>query len=463
MGSEEQVSLDCGMRLNQRFFGQMHFEKGTPERLFCEGLRALKPSMSQYGFALRDVVPPLPGEVGGVLQVKYNGMLTVILWDEERRGFVAWSPRGRCYFSLGDGRSHPVTEYFNERHPGCGLAFIGETYVERRIGGRGYMTEFNRSMSVIKNPRGRGDVARIKFAVFDYAEATDDGYRRPGSYFDRLRELREGYGFAVGCDGGRVHLPDSLTVEGSFAAYQCETQRFWDEYMGERGFEGLVMHTEDGEAYKLKYRDTLDAVIIAFRMSGDRRQVCERCGARFDAFWLRSLAKRGEVRRGDWFDEEGRLVGGGGSSFVQEPLPECPLCGGGIVLTAWPVFGAKIALMTPGGDFVDIADGAQLSYISPILDLVEPLYEEGGYLWVRPEVVIEVSYQDLYVDRPRPVYGFKDGRYVERGTLNAVSLRPYGPRLRVDKGVNPSDLRLEQLSYYVERLRRIREAWRGVS
>jgi len=67
------------------------------------------------------------------------------------------------------------------------------------------------------------------------------------------------------------------------------------------------------------------------------------------------------------------------------------------------------------------------------------------------------------VDRPRPVYGFKDGRYVERGTLNAVSLRPYGPRLRVDKGVNPSDLRLEQLSYYVERLRRIREAWRGVS
>jgi hypothetical protein len=451
------------MRLNQRFFGQMHFEKGTPERRFCEGLRALKPSMSQYGFALRDVVPPLPEEVGGVLQVKYNGMLTIILWDGKRGGFVAWSPRGRCYFSMGGDRSHPVTEYFNERLSCCELAFIGETYVERKIGGRSYMTEFNHSMSIIKNPRSRGDVERIKFAVFDYAEVAADSYHKPGSYFNRLRELREGYGFTDGCDSGRVHVPDNLKVEGSFAAHQGEAQRFWDEYMGERGFEGLVMHTEDGEAYKLKFRDTLDAVIIAFRMRGDGRQVCERCGVRFDAFWLRSLARRGEVKKADWFDEEGRLVGGDGASFVQEPLGECPLCRGNIALTPWPVFGAKIALMTPSGEFVDIADGAQLSYISPILDLVEPLYEEGSYLWVRPEVVIEISYQDLYVDRPRPVYRFEDGRYVERSTLNAVSLRPYGPRLRTDKAVNHSDLRLEQLSYYVDRVKRIREAWKKTS
>jgi hypothetical protein len=451
------------MRLNQRFFGQTHFEKGTSERLFCEGLRALKPSMSQYGFALRDVVPPLPREVGGVLQVKYNGMLSVVLWDKERGGFVAWSPRGRCYFSLGEGRRHPVTEYFNERHPSCEIAFVGETYVERRIDGRSYMTEFNRSMSVIKNPRSRDDVDRIKFAVFDYAEASDDSYSKPLRYVDRLRVLREDYGFTDGCDSGLVHLPDSLAVESSFAASQGEAQRFWDEFIRERGFEGLVMHTEDGEEYKLKYRDTLDAVIIAFRMRGGRRQVCERCDTRFDAFWLRSLARRGEVRRGDWFDEEGRLIGGDGASFVQERLPECPLCGGNITHTPWPIFGAKIALMTPGGCFVDVADGAQLSYISPILDLVDPLYEEGDYLWVRPEIVIEVSYQDLYVDRPRPVYRFEDGRYVEQGSLNAVSLRPFGPRLRTDKVVNPSDLRLEQLSYYVDRVKRIRQAWRAAS
>lgn len=48
------------MRCNQRFFGQEHFEKGTAERDFCRSLGALKPAMSQYGFAMRDRLPPLP-------------------------------------------------------------------------------------------------------------------------------------------------------------------------------------------------------------------------------------------------------------------------------------------------------------------------------------------------------------------------------------------------------------------
>jgi len=137
----------------------------------------------------------------------------------------------------------------------------------------------------------------------------------------------------------------------------------------------------------------------------------------------------------------------------------CPLCGGDISNTAGPIFGAKIALMTAEGDFVDIADGAQLSAISPILDLVEPLYEAEGYLWVKPEVVIEVSYQQLYVDSPRPVYRFERGRYKRIGTGKAVSLRPYGPRLREDKTVNPRDLRLEQVSYFVKRVKNIQKRW----
>jgi hypothetical protein len=116
--------------------------------------------------------------------------------------------------------------------------------------------------------------------------------------------------------------------------------------------------------------------------------------------------------------------------------------------------------MTPNGNFIDIADGAQLSPISPILDLLEPLYEEEGYLWVKPEVVIEVSYQQLYVDRPRPIYRFEGNRYRRVGTKKAVSLRPYGLHLREDKTVNPLDLRLEQVSYFVDRVRSIQKKWR---
>jgi hypothetical protein len=117
--------------------------------------------------------------------------------------------------------------------------------------------------------------------------------------------------------------------------------------------------------------------------------------------------------------------------------------------------------MTPDGGFVDMADGAQISSISPILDLVEPLYEDGGYLWVKPEVVVEVSYQgdQLYVDRERPVYQFNGNRYIRVGTVKATSLRPYRVRLREDKTVNPQDLRLEQLSYFVDKIKEIRIKW----
>jgi len=70
---------------------------------------------------------------------------------------------------------------------------------------------------------------------------------------------------------------------------------------------------------------------------------------------------------------------------------------------------------------------------------MEPLYEAERYLWVKPEVVVEVAYQgdQLHIDRPRPVYRFEESRYTKVGTIKAVSLRPYRPRLREDKAVNP--------------------------
>ena len=112
--------------------------------------------------------------------------------------------------------------------------------------------------------------------------------------------------------------------------------------------------------------------------------------------------------------------------------------------------------MTPSGDFVAIADGVQLSPLSPILWQIEYLYEDEGYLWVKPEVVIEVSYQDLYVDRMRPVYRFENNRYQRVGEIKAVCFRPYFRGIREDKSVNPRDLRLEQVSYLVNRIERIR-------
>jgi len=452
------------MKCNQRFFGQEHFESGTAGRDFCTSLSSLKPVMAQYGFAVKDRLPPLSSEVGGIVQVKYNGMLSIIMWDDERGGFVAWSPRGRCYYSLRNGRGHPVTDYFNEHLTEFrDLAFVGETYVVRDIGGKNYTTEFNKTMSIIKNPQSMLDVSRIKLAVFDYAKIGQDGtsVRTEPKYTERFKSLLHEFAFPVGCDSRAVHLPDYLEIEGSFEGSNAKIQGFWDEFIGERGFEGLVMHSGKGGEFKIKFRDTLDVAIIGFRMIGNGRPMCEKCGTRFDAFWLRKLAREGKVERSEWFDQRGRLLrAGGGAGVWCKDMSSCPLCGGPVSNTAGPIFGAKIALMDSDGSFVDVADGAQLSRTSKILDLFEPLYEGEGYLWVKPEVVIEVSYQQLYVESARPVYRFEGGRYAKIGEKKFISLRPYKIILREDKTVNPEDLRLEQVSYFVDRAESIQEKWR---
>jgi hypothetical protein len=168
--------------------------------------------------------------------------------------------------------------------------------------------------------------------------------------------------------------------------------------------------------------------------------------------------REGVVRQSEWFDSRGRLLQDKTTSWIRDgKMSNCPNCGGLLSRTAGPKLGAKIALMTSEGDFLDVADGAQFSLISPILNRIRPLYEADGYLWVKPEIVIEVSYQQLYVNSPRPLYRYDNGRYVRVGTKNAVSLRPYKPQIREDKTVNPKDLRLEQVNYLVKRIKRIDE------
>ncbi|MFW9786078.1 MAG: hypothetical protein ACFFE2_03640 [Candidatus Thorarchaeota archaeon] len=453
------------MKLNQKFFGQEHFEKGTPQREFCASLYKIKPSMQQYGFSDRDLVPDLPDDRSGIVQVKYNGMLTVILWDAEMERFMGWSRNGRRYFSLDVNREHPVTKIFdNDFLEYKDTAFIGETYAARLIREKAHMTEFNKSMSLIKNPKSSDEVNRIRLAVFDLAiRNRDDELERKGTPIERFKLLTNNFDFPTHSDSGVVHLADHLVYNDAIGKHQHEVQSFWNEYIKERGFEGLVLILDDGERYKLKYRDTLDVAIIAFRIpqrSTKIRPVCSECNTRFDSFWLKKLVRDDVIKAEDWFKDSVRLKEGTGTwDMYSKGLKSCPLCGGSIDYTDGPILGAKIALMTEKGEFVDIANGSQIPPSSPVLDIIEPLYENEGYLWVRPEVVIEVSYQDLYIDRMRPLLRFEEEKYRQVGEIKAVSLRPYGVTHRPDKDINSDDLRLEQISYFVGRSQRIRKLW----
>ena len=94
-------------------------------------------------------------------------------------------------------------------------------------------------------------MSRIRFAVFDYAKKGGEGLSKPmPRYLDRFNALQRDLKFPEGSDGNVVHLPDSLRVEDSFAESHAEIQSFWDEFIAKRGFEGLVMHSGDGEEYR---------------------------------------------------------------------------------------------------------------------------------------------------------------------------------------------------------------------
>jgi hypothetical protein len=313
------------------------------------------------------------------------------------------------------------------------------------------MTPFNRSMSLIKNPRSRDDVERIRLAVFDYR------LRQGGELVsdlptnaDRFGALRQRWDFGADVDTGPVHLVDAIDVPSTFEAHRPLLQAFWDDRIGVRGFEGLILHGTDGASRKIKYRDTLDVAIIAFRETGGG-VACVDCGARLDLIGTIQQVKAGRLRREAWFDERGRMVR---ETRLGAP---CPVCGGATQKGPKAILGAKIALMRRDGLLVDVADGAQLSKMAPLLWELQPLYSAHGYLWVRPERVVEVSYQDVYADRMRPLYAFDGERYRDAGRMKAVSLRPYGAEPRHDKSVNPEDLRLEQLQPLVERIHRIEE------
>jgi hypothetical protein len=454
------------VKLNQKFFGQEHFENGTEKREFCEKLFKVKPQMHQYGFSDRDNIPKLPNDRSGVVQVKYNGMLLVIIWNEDKQRFVAWSPRGRCYFSLSPNKEHPVTKYFDHNlQDHKKTAFIGETHVVRIIQDKVFMSEFNISMSIIKNPSSLRDVGRIRLALFDYANVSESGELiRIGSPLERFNALRSSYEFPNGCDNGIVHLSDHSVFTDAVGKHQIDIQSFWNEFIKNRGFEGLVLYLDDGLIYKLKYRDTLDVVIIALRIPKGKkklRPVCDSCGVKFDSIWLKKLVRDGTIKKNDWFKDNVKLKNGTGVwEMYAKDIRSCPICGEtGISYTDGPILGAKIALMTEKGEFVDIADGSQIPPSSHILDLIIPLYEDKGYLWVEPTIVIEVSYQDLYVDRMRSLLRFDEGHYTQIGDIECVSLRPYGVKHRNDKTVNPVDLRLEQISYFVKRRKKIQGLW----
>jgi len=237
------------------------------------------------------------------------------------------------------------------------------------------------------------EVARMAFAPFDLLDggAKDDA-ERPVSYAERLASLQKLF------EGGkRVRPVKTETVEGGAAVASLFEQ--W--VAGGKG-EGLIVRTaDDAFVYKAKPTIDIDAVVVGYTESseGDNK---------VGSFLLALMREDGQLQ----------LIGSCGNMPTQQRLE----------------FMRQVREMHVDSGYRHANSKGAL------------------YRFVRPEIIIEVRLTDVQSETSsgdpirRMVLDYVGGAYRPLRQLPGVSiLHPVFMRVRDDKSVNPTDLRVAQV------------------
>lgn len=236
-------------------------------------------------------------------------------------------------------------------------------------------------------------VGRFRFAAFDLLQ--DGEVNTEECPFDsRVERLRD-----LLCADGRVRVVDFWEVEGA------ESVAVFFEKQVAAGEEGIVARTTQGRAFKIKPRLSFDAAVLA---------------------WTETAAGVGEVLLG--------LCAPDGTGFQ--------------------VIG-RVDTGFKNRERRELAERLRpLASETPI-----HLVGRSGrpFLWVRPEVVVEVECQEIQTRRSEGAsvrrwrLDWQDGAWSALGKSPAASLRhAVFKRLRPDKRAAGVDIRWEQLGLSVE-------------
>jgi ATP-dependent DNA ligase len=249
-------------------------------------------------------------------------------------------------------------------------------------------------VSVARQPENAEDLQRLRFAVFDWIQLNGEIVERP--YSRTFAEIEKVFG-----SGKLIHPVDTVRLKG-----HRDIERQFEKWVEQAGDEGLVVRGDSAGTFKVKPRHNLDAVVIGFTESTDDRQ-----GMLHDL--LLGLARRD------------------GSIHV---------------------------LGRVGGGFSDDDRRVMLSDLNDMI--VESEYAEVNsdhvaYQMVEPKWVIEISCLDLIAQNTRggPVnrmvlnWNRGDKRYEVVRRLPLVSvISPQFVRIRDDKTLDPTDVRLSQVT-----------------
>src|SRR5262245_45571421 len=269
----------------------------------------------------------------------------------------------------------------------------GELYYAAAAGKRPRVHDVTR---VARQPASQAELDGLRFAAFDVVEL--DGKPNAEPYPNTLAKLKNLF-----CKGKHCGAVETVPLkDGPAIAAQHQT---WVD----AGAEGAVVRSETVGTFKIKTRHTLDAVVVGFTEGTD-----DRAGMVHDLL----LA----VMRADGNLHVLGRVGGGFSTQDRRD------------------FLSDLKDRVVESDYVEVND-------------------QVAYRMVRPELVVEISVLEMIQQTTRGVpiktmvvhWDKEKRRYGVVRRMPLVSLTsPQFVRRRDDKSVNPTDIRIQQVSDLVE-------------
>lgn len=328
------------------------------------------------------------------VSLKIDGDSSLVHFDGKQS--VVWNKRGRWR------RNFHITDQITASLKKKGVKsaqILGELYA---VGEDGMALRLNEISSIIVSPKTQERQDSIRFAGFDLLELNGKDFSET-PYEERVSKL-------IGLlEGEAIMVVPFYQSKGGMK----EVEQAWEEGMKEPNFEGLVLRFEgEPKSYKIKMKGTADLAVFGFY--------------------------RGKTT------ETGR---------------DKDRVGGGVL--AW---------MLPNGDFVYAGRsviGKSLKEKDELLELLlkdsvdAPLIKlrgrtvdnsithdpkgRGTITMVTPKMVGEFKYRGINWSE-KPVFRFTKGKVEVVGKMEAPTMfQASFHRWREDKGVNPHDLRMEQI------------------
>lgn len=309
-----------------------------------------------------------------IIAPKYDGMLAALIY-KKGEDLILQTKTGRIIKNDIPVKTE-LLEFLNKQKIDS-IILIGELVAKVN----NTILPFNKSQSIIKTPDKENNALLIHFYIFDILFINNKLITK---YSESIVNLLNIF---------KKDLPHVHLTKFYFGTFN-KIIEVYKEYQDQMGFDGIVVRELNSmKAIKIKYKSTLDLVVIGF---GNKK------------------------------------------------MPSWPKKEISYLITAFIDKDGYFRLSSKVGTGFSRTD--RLNFFNKLQEI--KLYETDEEVFVRPKYIIEIEFSEEMLT-VTPKYKFDNNKYIEIGKDKSLTLRhPSFIQIREDKEVNTYDVRPEQSPYF---------------